>query len=289
MAAGDYLYRFVFEDFGVRGEFVRLAASWNAVQERHDYPAHVETELGKALAAVSLLSGTIKFKGSLIMQTQGDGPVNALVAQATEQRAIRGMAHFDETREPIEGESALGNGRLVLTAESPAGERYQGIVGLEGDGIEHALEGYFQQSEQLATRLWLSADSESAAGLFLQKMPTDHAEDDDWERVVMLADTIKDEELLALDVKEILHRLFHEESVRLFDPEPVAFRCGCSRERIETVLINMGQKDVESIIEEKGAVEADCEFCNARYVFDAVDVAALFNEVPTVDPGTTTQ
>lgn len=276
MASGDYLYRFMFEQFGVRGEFVRLDASWQAVRERHEYPDYVETELGKALAAVSMLSGTIKFKGSLVMQVQSSGPIQGVVAQVTDQRTIRGMAHFDNAI-PKQEASAFGDGRLILTAEAPSGERYQGIVALEGGNIGSALEGYFQQSEQLDTRLWLAANSDHAVGLFLQKMPDQSPEADDWERVVMLADTIKDEELFDLEAEEILHRLFHEDDLRLFDPEPIAFRCGCSRGKIEAALISMGQAEVDAVLKEQGAIDAHCEFCNAHYQFDTVDVAALFN------------
>lgn len=275
----DYLYRFVFEQFGVRGEFVCLGPSWQAVRERHDYPAPVETGLGKALTSVLLLSGTIKFKGSLILQLQGDGLLQSLVAQATEQRTIRGMANFDDAlreKGEVDGDELLGSARLVLTAESPSGERYQGIVPVEGGDVASAVEGYFVQSEQLPTRLWLAADSEHAAGLFLQRLPQHEDDDEHWNRVCMLADTVKDEELLKLDAKEVLHRLFHEEDLRLFEPEPVAFRCSCSRERVGNALVSMGEGEVAQILDEMGTIEVNCEFCNAHYAFDQVDAAALF-------------
>ena len=276
----DYLYRFVFEQFGVRGEFVCLGSSWQAVLERHDYPKPVEQQLGKALTSVLLLSGTIKFKGSLVLQLQGDGQLSSLVAQATEQRTLRGMARFDEAlrlREPSEPSQLFGRANLVLTAEAPSGERYQGIVAVEGGDMAAAVEGYFVQSEQLPTRLWLAADEQHAAGLFLQRLPqTDEHDDEHWERVCMLADTIKDEELLQLDAREVLHRLFHEEDLRLFEPEPVAFRCACSRERIGEALVSMGEGEVAQMLEEMGSIEVDCEFCNAHYSFDLVDAAALF-------------
>lgn len=274
----DYLYRFVFEDFGVRGEFVRLAASWQAVREKHDYPVVIEQPLGAALAAVSLLSATIKFKGSLVLQIQGDGLVRSLVAQATDQGTLRGMASFEMPPNEIEPESdnLLGHARLVLTAESPEGERYQGIVPVEGGSVTGAVEHYFQQSEQLPTRLWLAADGSAATGLFLQRLPGGNADEEDWNRVTTLADTITNEELLSLDVKELLHRLFHEESVRLFEPEPMSFRCACSRERVGQALVAIGEGEVQQILDEMGSIEVNCEFCNASYRFDAVDAAVLF-------------
>jgi len=287
-ADNDYLYRFVFEQFGVRGEFVCLGPSWQAVRERHDYPLLVEQQLGKALTSVLLLSGTIKFKGSLILQLQGDGKLQALVAQASEQRTIRGMARFDPSlREQLsvpEGQ-LLGQARLVLTAESPSGERYQGIVPVEGGDVASAVEGYFVQSEQLPTRLWLAADDQHAAGLFLQRLPQTDDDDEHWERVCMLADTIREEELLSLDARVVLHRLFHEEDLRLFDPEPVAFRCSCSRERVGHAIASLGEGEVAQMLDEMGSIEVDCEFCNAHYVFDTVDAAALFAKLPSDTPG----
>lgn len=287
-ADNDYLYRFLFEQFGVRGEFVRLGASWQAVRDRHDYPPSVEQPLGSALSAVLLLSGTIKFKGSLVLQLQGDGLVQALVAQATEQRTVRGMARFDpllRNGETVDRDSLLGNARLVLTAEAPNGERYQGIVPVEGGDVAAAVEGYFVQSEQLPTRLWMAAGSTAAAGLFLQRLPGAADDDDeDWRRVCMLAETITEQELLTLDTRELLHRLFHEEDLRLFEPEPVAFRCGCSRERIGDALVSLGEGELAQILEETGSIEVDCEFCNAHYSFDTVDIASLFAHVTAESP-----
>ncbi len=283
----DYLYRFVFEQFGVRGEFVCLGPSWQAVRERHDYPPLVEQQLGKALTSVLLLSGTIKFKGSLILQLQGDGKIQALVAQATEQRTLRGMARFDEVLKELQQipeDELLGQARLVLTTEAPSGERYQGIVPVDGGDVASAVEGYFVQSEQLPTRLWLAADTGHAAGLFLQRLPQTPDDDEHWERVCMLADTIRDEELLNLDAQEVLHRLFHEEDLRLYEPEPVSFRCSCSRERVGSTLVSLGEGEVAQMLDEMGSIEVNCEFCAANYVFDTVDAAALFANLPSESP-----
>jgi molecular chaperone Hsp33 len=283
----DYLYRFVFEQFGVRGEFVCLGSSWQAVRERHDYPPLVEQQLGKALTSVLLLSGTIKFRGSLILQLQGDGKIQALVAQATEQRTLRGMARFDEvlkTQQQVPENELLGQARLVLTAEAPSGERYQGIVPVDGGDVASAVEGYFVRSEQLPTRLWLAADAGHAAGLFLQRLPQTHDDDEHWERVCMLADTIRDEELLNLDAQEVLRRLFHEEDLRLYEPEPVSFRCSCSRERVGETLASLGEGEVAQMLDEMGSIEVNCEFCAANYVFDTVDAAALFANLPSESP-----
>jgi len=281
----DQLHRFIFEDLGIRGELVQLGSSWQAAQAIHPYPPVVAAQLGQALAAVVLLSGTIKFSGSLIMQLQGPGPLRTLVAQATDRRTVRGMASWQGDVAAGDMAALFGEGRLVITAEAPGGERYQGIVAAEGENLAAALEQYFVQSEQLDTRLWLFVDERHAAGLFLQQLPGERGEEDAWERVTALADTVTADELLSLDARQLLHRLFHEETLRLFDPEPVAFRCGCSRERVAGMLRSLGQTAVDDIIEELGAVEVNCEFCNRQYRFDAVDVAGLFAASAPLEDG----
>ena len=276
MSEQDSFQRFIFEDMGVRGELVRLDHSWHSVLDRHPYPANVGSQLGQALAAVVLLSATIKFKGSLILQAQSQGPLHTLVAQATHQRIIRGLAQWREEVPRGSLAEIYGPGRLALTIQNEGAEPYQGIVALDGSNLAEALQTYFSLSEQLATRLWLAADGDRAAGLLLQELPERHGDPDDWNRVTLLADTITERELLRLPGEELLYRLFNEERVRLFEPESVTFRCTCSRERIETLLRGLGRDEVEAILQEKGEVDVTCEFCNRRYVFDAVDAHALF-------------
>jgi molecular chaperone Hsp33 len=174
---------------------------------------------------------------------------------------------------------AFGDGRLVLTVDPRQGTRYQGIVPLEGPDLAAVLGRYFTRSEQLPTRLWLAADGRRAAGLLVQALPSEAGHEADWERIALLAGTVNSEELLSLAPTELLHRLFNQERVRLFDPEPVAFRCTCSRARIEETLQALGREDVRELVRETGSVEVDCEFCNRHYSFDAVDVEALFTGV----------
>lgn len=283
MSDADTLQRFLFDGTDVRGELVHLDASWRAVLERHPYPATVLSLLGEALAATVLLTGTLKFAGALIVQVQGTGPLRTLVAQATHGRTIRGLARWEGEVPAGDLTRVFGPGRLVLTLEPEGGERYQGVVPLEGANLAHALEGYFGASEQLATRLWLAATPERAVGLMLQQLPGHSAEGDDWTRVVTLADTLRPAELIDLPSETLLHRLFHEENLRLFEPEPVAFRCTCSRGRIEETLRTLGQDEVESILEDQGVIEVNCEFCNRAYQWDRVDARALFagNHHPT--------
>lgn len=282
MTTQDQLHRFLFENLGLRGELVQLGASWRAVLEQHDYPDAVAAQLGQAMAAVLLLSGTIKFKGSLILQVQGEGPLRTLVTQATDRRTLRGVARWGGEVPDGDLAAVFGAGRLVMTAEAPTGGRYQGVVALEGANLASALESYFEQSEQLATQLWLFADAQHAAGLLLQRLPGEPLPDQDaWGRVCMLADTVQPAELTATPAPELLRRLFHEESVRLFDPEPVAFRCGCSRERVAGALQVLGKTEFEALLAEDGEVSVDCEFCGRRYRFDAVDLEQLWAGLPT--------
>lgn len=278
MAEPDHLHRFVIEHSRVRGELVQLDATWQALLERSRYPAPVRRVLGETLAGVALLAATIKFEGSLILQTRGDGPLHLLVVQANADRSMRGLARWHgDIQSGTRFSDLMGQGHLVLTIDPGAGkERYQGIVELEGEHIAGVLEHYFFRSEQLPTRLWLAADERRAAGLLLQDLPGSSDDRDAWRRSVHLAETITERELIGLAPRELLFRLYHEEDVRLFRPQPVRFHCGCSRERVASVLRGMGREEITGILSEQGAVSVDCEFCSRGYRFDAVDVEQLF-------------
>jgi molecular chaperone Hsp33 len=278
MAEQDFLRRFLFEDLGVRGEWVNLTASWQAAKQHQKGSTIAQQLLGQALAAVTMLSATIKFKGSMILQAQGDGDIKTLVAQASDERKIRGVVKTAGLVESGSLEELFGQGRLVLTVGAGSSKPYQGIVPLQGQNLAAALETYFMQSEQLNTRLWLFANEQQAAGLLLQELPSEHANKDDWQRIELLANTITEHELLSLDCETLLYRLFHEEQVRLFDAEPVAFQCACSRQRINQTLRAMGQGELENLLTEREQIEVICEFCGAHYHFDTVDITALLHE-----------
>lgn len=278
MSEHDTLRRFIFDKLPVQGRHVHLDATWRAALERQDYPAPVRALLGEAMAAAALLSATLKFDGSITLQIQGTGPVHLLVVQCTSGLNLRGLAHSNGAVEVSGFRELVGDGRLAMTIEqNNKTERYQSVVPLEGDTLAASLEGYFQRSEQLATRLWLTTGDGCAAGLLLQMLP-DKGDSDAWQHVTVLSDTLKQKELSDLPAQEILHRLYNEDDVRLFDGTPVAFRCRCSRERIEGTLRGLGQDEVQSIITELGKVGVDCEFCGKHYGFDAVDVESLFRE-----------
>jgi molecular chaperone Hsp33 len=278
----DTLHRFLFERFPVRGKLVHLDASWQAVLERHDYPPVVRAVLGEAMAATAMLAATLKFDGKLTLQLQGPGPLNLLLVQCTSELALRGLARWVGDVPAASLAEVTGGGRLSVTIEMADERRYQGIVPLEGARIAECLQTYFAQSEQMRTRLWLTADDRRAVGMMLQKLPAElggeEGDSDGWPRVRMLAETLTDEELLRLEDETLLRRLFHEEDVRLFAGLPVSFRCSCDRGRVESVLKMLGRDEVVGIVEEKGSVEVRCEFCNKPYSLDAVDIERLFRD-----------
>jgi molecular chaperone Hsp33 len=269
---------------------VHLDASWRALIEHRDYPGEVRDTLGQAAAASLLLASTIKFEGVLSLQLQGDGPVHLMLVQCTDGFGVRGLARYrDEGADQPKFGALFGSGTLTVTLETEsAAQRYQGIVPIAGGRLSDALQLYFENSEQLPTRLWLHADAQGASGMLLQRLPSDSSDDieDAWRRVQIIGDTLTPGELSTLSDREILHRLFNEDDVRLYEPAPVYFRCRCSRERVAGMLQGLGEPEIRSIIAERGEVEVRCDFCNRAYTFDAVDVAQLFNAGVAADRGT---
>ncbi len=280
MKEQDCLRRFLFEELGVRGEWVRLQTSWQQAKQYQQLSAGVQGQLGQALAAVVLLSATIKFDGAMILQAQGDGDLKTLVAQATHDRKVRVLARGQTNSTASTLPEMMGKGRLVITVEPEEGEPYQGIVSLAGDTLADVITAYFTQSEQLQTRVWLFANETHVAGLFLQELPAQESYEADWERISILADTVTENEMLSLDCEEMLFRLFNEEKVRVFEREPVTFECGCSQKKIETALISLGRKELDAIFLERDIIKVDCEFCGKQYGFDKVDVANLLSGLP---------
>lgn len=271
----NFLRRFLFEDLGVRGEWIKLTTSWQAAKQHQQGPQIAQQQLGQALAAVVMLSATLKFRGSMILQAQGDGDLKTLVAQATHDLKIRGLIRSNDQLSTGSLETLFGEGRLVLTIEPDDAHPYQGIVPLQGKNLAAALQTYFEQSEQLKTRLWLFANETHVAGLLLQELPSQKIDKADWERIEILADTVTEQELLELNCEQLLYRLFNEEKVRLFDADPVEFQCACSRSKIERTLRAMGREELEDILQEQGTIQVGCEFCSEHYLFDRVDVETL--------------
>jgi len=319
------LHKFLFDGLPVRGMLVRLTDSWQEILTRRQaaggYPVEVMHLLGEMTAAGALMQSNIKFNGALILQIFGDGPVKLAVAEVQPDLSLRATATVTGSVDAGSSLSQLVNvnnqGRCAITLDPkdklPGQQPYQGVVPLFGDHREkienlgEVLEHYMLQSEQLDTKLILAADGKVAAGLLIQRLPVkgqgnlegrgrtdrDTNEDqiglnEDYNRIAMLAGTLKREELLGLDADTILRRLFWEEQVTRFEPVTPSFSCSCSRDRVGNMLRSLGTEEIESIIEESGKVAVGCEFCGAQYDFDPVDAAQIFLSQSKQQPPTQT-
>ncbi|QWV19235.1 Hsp33 family molecular chaperone HslO [Stutzerimonas zhaodongensis] len=295
MLDSDYTQRFLFDDTDVRGEWVGLERSYAEVLAKHAYPEQVAQLLGELLAAAALLVGTLKFDGLMVLQARSSGAVPLLMVECSSDREVRGIARYDEAllTPGATLSELMPDGVMAMTIDPANGQRYQGIVALDGVTLADSLSNYFASSEQLPTRFWLAADGRRACGMLLQQLPADRIRDGEereasWQHLRTLADTLSTEELLGLDTQTILHRLYHEERVRLFDPRPIVFRCSCSRERSANAVISLGHHDAELLLTEQGgSITIDCQFCNHSYRFDAADIAQLFAGAGTEGPSGT--
>jgi molecular chaperone Hsp33 len=279
----DLIQRFIFSDSQIRGELVGLEKSYHEATSRHDYPEEIKRLLGQFLAASALLSTTIKFKGSLVLQVKANGCLKLLMAECTNQKYLRAIARYEE--EQINDDRLIKEGQLAITIEPESGKRYQGIVEIrDSNSLAETLENYFHHSEQIATCVKLSADNTVAAGLLLQKLPEREDKEiistddkDLWEHVCHLAETLKDKELLTDDNEQLLHKLFHQESVRIFDPSPLKFKCSCSMQRSANAILSLGHDEAKDILEQEGFISIDCQFCFTSYEFDQTEVDRLFS------------
>lgn len=297
----DRLLKFAFSGARVRGELVQLTTAWREMSAHHRYPAPVMRVLGEMVAAAALLAANIKFNGALVMQVYGDGPLQLLVVECQSDLALRATAKVRD--EPIADDISLrelmnrsGRGRFSITLDPndplPGQQPYQGIVALEGNSVAEVLQTYMRQSEQLKTRLWLASSAVAAAGLLLQRLPsesgteaTERPGDEAWQHLITLAQTVTSEELLDLSPDDLSHRLFWQESVQHYPSMKPRFQCTCSRERIGKMLVSLGQEEVDSILVEQGSVTVTCEFCGRQYSLDPVDTTRLFAcETKSTDP-----
>ena len=276
----DKLYRFLFDQANIRGEIVSLHEVWQTMLANHNYPDVIRQHLGEVMAASVLLSATMKFEGSLTIQASGDGALKLMVVECRNDFGVRGVAKYHEPfPEETDLKSLLGTGTLVITIEQTrTNERYQGVVALEGNSVAEFLEGYLERSEQLETRIFLAADDQSLGGLLLQQLPGKDEDYATWEHITHLGSTIKAEELLGLEAREILHRLYHQEDIRLFEPQDVHFECSCSREKVTNMLRSISHQEAAGIVKEQGNISVDCEFCGKSYKFDEIDIAEIYSE-----------
>lgn len=322
-AVDDRVTPFHIDALDVRGRVVRLGTSLDAVLAHHDYPAPVKRLLGEAVALTVLLGSTLKISGRFILQTRTDGPVDLLVVDFAAPQEVRAYARFDMERldamqaalpsgTGFDSGALLGRGHLAMTIDQGLSvNRYQGVVALEGEGLEAAAHQYFTQSEQIPTRVRLAvaeevrpggaASSWRAGGLMVQFLPSEGGrvrpvdlhpgdapegtelpeaiEDDAWAEAQSLVGTIEDIELVDVDLssERLLFRLFHERGVRVFDAEGVVAKCSCSRERVMGVLGNFSREERESLVED-GRISVTCEFCGRSYGFNAGEIVEASDE-----------
>lgn len=279
----DICQRFLFADADVRGEIVRLTSSYTDTVTDHAYPPAVRNLLGEFLAAAVLLGSAIKYDGRLVLQVRGDGELDLIMAECTSDGAIRGIARFEKLPESVDFDALTGDGLLVITVDSRRSEPYQGIVSLEGGSLAASLQTYFEQSEQLESWFYFAVDESQACGFLLQQLPgaassNADAREQRWQHLLTLAQTLTTSEMLALSNEELLHRLYHQEEVKLFLPRQFHYQCSCSRERTAKALASIGKEEVDSIIAEQGCVSIACEFCGTDYRFDASEIALLFQD-----------
>ncbi len=274
----DASKRFTIENAGARGEVVRLRESYQAVSRHIEYPASLQCLLGEALCAAVLLSATIKYEGKLSLQLQGEGVVRLLLVQATHDRQLRGLIKWKGDVDGLSFRDLIGKAQLAITIEPDKGERYQGIVPLEGENLAGCLEHYFLQSEQLPTEIRLTADEETASGFLLQKLPGHDGEEEpgDWEHFSVFAKSITNRELLELEFETLLYRLFHAEKVLVYDTKPVEFKCVCSKKKCESAVVSLGKKELGKMVEQAKPLHMNCEFCGANYKISPDEIKQLF-------------
>lgn len=281
----NYVQRFLLENLNIRGAVVHLDSIWQQMTAGRNYPQPVAQLLGEMSAITLLLGENLKQAGRLTIQLTGDGPVSMLVLDCTESLHLRGMAKCAPLVAAQPVVDLLGNGRLVLTLDMPSmRESYQSIVPLEGNTIAGIFEHYFNQSEQLPSRLFLIAERHAIFGLLLQKLPNADLQDPDgWTRAETLAATVYDHTLFDLSAEQILTRLFYEETIRIFDTQPVHYGCKEDPAKIYAMLRSLGREEVDSILREFGEVVVNDDICNQVYRLDALTVDAIFREAdPTI-------
>jgi molecular chaperone Hsp33 len=288
----DHVRRFIFERQPLRGHWVRLETAWRELRAHARYPPAVTELLGEAVAASVLLAATLKFRGTLTFQLQGNGAVRLLVAQCTHDFRLRAVARGERAAfEALAGETdrralfrqlAGTDGRITVTVEAEEKSlRYQGVVPLSGGSLAESLEAYFASSEQLPTRVRLAADGARAAGMLVQKLPereTGHPGEvaEAWESARTGIGRLRRAALLQGRVEDLLGRSFSGHDLRLFRGAPVHFECRCSPDRVAGLLRALGAEEVRDVLREQGAVTVTCEFCHRPYRYDPVDVEALF-------------
>ena len=275
----DTLSRYYFPELGVRAALARLDHSYARMAERGDYTPQTAIWLGEFAAAAALFTSGIHLDGRLSLQLQSPGTMKLLYAECTSQGDLRGLARCEPPVSESLGQ-AVADGRLAITIEPEGAPRYQGIVGLEGERLSDYFEGYFAQSEQIPTRLLLSCDGKRAVGLMLQRVASGGGnapvDPDGWNRLGFLANTLQPSELLELDAETLFAKVFPGEVLQDLGTQALRFSCRCSRDKVASMLRSLGRDEALLSVQSDAHAEITCEFCNAQYRFDIVDIEQLF-------------
>ena len=295
ISTSDSMQGFMFDDMDIRGVHLRLDQGVDALMKQHDYPAPIASLLTEMFIVSCLLSANLKLRGRLSVQIRGEGPITMMMAECRQSSddpeqpfRVKGLAQFnDNIAANATFKELAEQGRLIITIEPEKGQRYQGIVSMDEPCLAGCIESYFYQSEQLPTHIQLVSNHLGAAGFMLQRLPhtiTNEVQADlDWELIHALAATLSEGELSQLPADNLLHRLFHEQQVKVFTPRPVLNQCDCSRERCGVAIEGLGKQAVDDILDEQEAIVIDCHFCNSHYSFDRVDCHMLLERGSVLD------
>lgn len=269
----DILHRYLFDNLHVRGELVQLSKTYQNIISAHNYPAGVKQLLGELVAATSLLTATLKLEGEIAVQLQGDGPIGYLAVNGSHDQKLRGIAKLKQETNGTGLNELIGKGSMVITIRPKQGEAYQGVVALEKETLAECLSHYFEVSEQIPTKIWLfhDADKVQVAGTLVQLLPDGGDKEKqlhDFEHLCQLTNTIKQNEVFDLDAETLLYRLYHQEEVRLFDPQPVTYQCSCSEDKCLQAISQINEQEIDSIIAEQGNISMTCDYCLTTYAFD---------------------
>lgn len=281
MNNNDHLQRFIFDQAPIRGEIIHLEDSFKAIIEQHDYPKPIRKLLGEALCVAGLLSAIIKFNGRLTVQFRGKGRLKLLLAQCDNQFNMRGLAKWDGNLSYDDLMESFKDGVLVIMLDSGLKSQYQGIVSWRGNSLVESIEGYFKDSEQLATKIWLSVNETEAAGFLLQVIPNDEKPNDEpseetWKRIIQLTERNFPADILEVDHESLLNKLYPQDDIRLFPSVFINFKCTCNRKRGEDAIMLLGKQEAEEELNNKQTIIVTCDFCNEEYVYDRSDVANIF-------------
>lgn len=281
--SADSITPFAFESLPVRGALIHLSRSWRRMQRDHDYDALITQTLGHAAAATGLIAQSLKFDGAITLQIQGSGALQMLVMQCTNDLDVRGMAVTEEGAAASSFAELTDKAHCAITVD--AGERpYQGIVEIQGESLSSSLVHYFDRSVQVPSHVVLIANENVAAGILLQQMPGQPIDEDDWNRLHFLLETLTTKDFDGDAGLDLIRKLFAEDDVRVRKSRVVNFKCRCSNQKVEDVLKMLGEEESRAALEERGSIEVVCEYCGEKRVFDSVDVSRLFADNVVTGP-----